>query len=96
MEINSSLMNHQVAEKAYEIYGQEDWVWMDVTDIGSEGNWKYASTGTAITYNNWASGYPSGGISRNCAYIYVNTKLSTHGVWVSHKCSITRRFICEI
>ena len=95
VEIKFALMNQQVADKGYEIYG-EDVAWMGVNDIESESNWVYASTGTSITYSNWYSGYPNGVTSKNCAYIFATNYISTHGAWVSYDCNKSRRFMCEI
>ena len=97
VEIKFELMNQQVADKGYEIYG-EDVAWMGVNDIESESNWVYASTGTSITYSNWRPGSAtSGGTSypNDCAFLHLNTTVG-HGLWQSDLCGNPRWFICDI
>ena len=51
--------NNDVAKRGLEIYGSGNNVHIGLTDIVTEGQWKYSSTGTSIQIENWQSGQPN-------------------------------------
>jgi len=82
-----SLFN-DITDKAKEIQGTHEWVWMGITDTKNEGQWTYASDETPVGFTNWHTGQPDGG---DCVYFYAYSK-----VWVDTTCSRQKPlFICE-
>ena len=63
--------------------------WIGIDDVFSEGNFQYAGTNTAIGYSNWKSNEPNGGIGENCV------EMRTNGQWNDQSCFSQRRYICE-
>ena len=65
-------------------------VWIGGTDAASEGTWKWSSTGTPLSYTNWASGQPynyKG--NEDCVEVY------SDGRWNDNDCPNQREFVCE-
>ena len=42
------LGNRTNRKKGFSFYRQENWLWWGLTDVESEGNWKYASSGKFV------------------------------------------------
>uniref|UniRef100_A0A0G4GBH1 C-type lectin domain-containing protein n=1 Tax=Chromera velia CCMP2878 TaxID=1169474 RepID=A0A0G4GBH1_9ALVE len=56
------------------------WGWIDGSDAGHEGTWKF-SDGTPQVYNNYNAGEPNGRTTENCNLLNVNSK------WYDITCS---------
>jgi hypothetical protein len=88
--------NNDVAKRGLEIYGSSKAVHIGLTDIVTEGQWKYSSTGTSIQIENWLSGQPNninGG--QQCAYMWIQNG-NTNGQWGDITCTtFSTSFICE-
>ena len=90
--------NNQVAEKAFEIYGSSQRVWMGITDTDTENLWKYISTGTLVPFLNWLPGQPnSAGGNQDCGYIDASSS-NHNGQWGDESCNghFNPKWICEL
>ena len=66
--------------------------WIGLTDAGSEGVWRWTSTGLSPAYTNWGSGEPNNhGGNENC----VNINGQRYGLWNDDHCSKAWYPICE-
>ena len=73
---------------------QNNYYWVGVNDIQSEGTWVYTSDGTPITFSiPWKSGYGSRGARCNCI---VFNNYNYIGKWGDYKCTKTFYSICEL
>merc|ERR1712079_81939 len=82
--------NNQVYDKAREIIGDGNWVWIGVNDLQKEGTWVYASNSAAIEFEQpWLSsqGQPNGGNSANCGVFLTSSNSAEHGKWFDGPCS---------
>ena len=83
----------KIAVASHGIFGDK-WAWIGVTDIITEGTFKYHSDNHPINYSpTWYAHYGTGGNSANC--IIMNNK-SSIGKWADKPCSEYRPSICEI
>jgi hypothetical protein len=65
--------------------------WIGLTDVGSEGTWRWY-TGEHLLYTNWRAGEPNnGGGAENCGVIEGNTG----ALWDDRPCGLTYGRICE-
>ena len=68
--------------------------WIGVNDIADEGNWVYATSGSAVKVNNWSSGEPNnydhgdGADGEDCAEIV------SGGIWNDNTCKASRNSVC--
>lgn len=69
-------------------------LWLGATDIDQDGVWTWKATGEKLTYTAWAKDEPNGGDKENC----LEWKLILYNdvMWNDAKCSIRKRFICEV
>nr|XP_045595897.1 uncharacterized protein LOC123756697 isoform X1 [Procambarus clarkii] len=76
---------YTLAESNRRVCGEEGGplMWLGITDQHSEGNWRYISTNTNVSYFNWAQGQPNGRTMENCAVIKGET---FKGRWVDQSC----------
>ncbi|XP_034146825.1 CD209 antigen-like protein E isoform X1 [Esox lucius] len=72
--------------------GVKNYVWIGLTDLATEGNWKWVD-GTPLTAVYWNEGEPDGGEAENCGYFY--SWSSDSGEWWDSSCSDTHRWICQ-
>ena len=88
--------NNDVAKTGLEIYGSSKNVHIGITDIVTEGQWKYPSTGTSIQIENWYPGQPNNqGVGQHCAYMIIANN-NSNGTWVDIACTTSSAaFICE-
>merc|ERR1740124_463044 len=57
-------------------------VWIGGTDADSEDTWRWSSTGTPLSYDNWNSGEPNNYAgNEDCLQIYGN------GKWYDNSCT---------
>jgi hypothetical protein len=64
-------------------------LWIGLTDEAEEGTWLWSS-GQAVSYTNWYSGEPNGGVNYNCAYLYHN------GQWADYYASYQMQGVIEL
>jgi hypothetical protein len=75
-------------------------LWMGGTDLGSEGNFYWATTNEPFNYTYWLSGQPDN-MNENHHCLVFNTKMSTGETgWADNPCwakntSYNFRFLCE-
>ena len=65
-------------------------VWIGLSDVGEEGNWKWVNGETATANVPWHGTRPEGGIKENCA-IYASSDDAVHDI----ACDRDFPFICE-
>ena len=63
-------------------------VWLGIFDKGGEGKWALASTNTAATYTNWASGAAPDNPEKDCGV--------TADGWHDYKCGEKLPFVCQM
>lgn len=64
----------------------KDWkLWLGITDVEVEGEWREVSTSQVLEYRNFVSVYPIGGTLYNCAL------LTVEGLWQDTDCKTTNR-----
>jgi hypothetical protein len=87
--------NNDVAKRGLEIMGSSKHVHIGLTDIVTEGQWKYSSTGTSIQIENWHSGQPDNAAGgQHCALMIIRNG-QKNGQWSDHHCTSSFFFICE-
>ena len=87
--------NNDVAKRGLEIYGGSSYLHIGLTDIVTEGQWKYSSTGTSIQIENWRSDRPANAAGYNCALMDIRNG-NKNGQWVDFPCTTGKVFfICE-
>ena len=71
------------------MYGQN--IYIGMTDEGNEGDWRYMSDNTPITFAKWYSGQPNG--DGNCAIINTASKKMDDKLCFDHRSS---HFLCKV
>ncbi|CAC5423717.1 unnamed protein product [Mytilus coruscus] len=70
-------------------------VWLGLNDIQTEGQWKWVSDNTGISFNYWLSLEPNGGRGENCLhYCKENCHRNAYG-WNDFQCGSQKGFVCE-
>ena len=69
-----------------------DWPWIGVNDIASEGTFVYESNKEAIKFAPWGPRQPdNAGNAEDCVHMFH----SDASDWNDHQCTIQNRFLCE-
>ena len=93
-EPQSSSINDAVVGEARKVYSARPRpIWIGFTDAISEGNWKYDSTGSSLTYTNWHSYRANRGRCCNCAFIHTSSTFNMK--LLDGVCSNTYHFLCQ-
>ena len=74
-------------------------VWIGIDDKSQEGDFRYASDNTAITYTDWDTAQPdnynyNGNLDEDCVRL-VNWPQTNRFKWVDGLCSLKQSFVCE-
>lgn len=70
-------------------------VWIGLNDIQTEGQWKWASDNTGISFSNWLSPEPNGGRVENCVhYCKERCRSNVYG-WNDGICGLQIGYVCE-
>ena len=82
---------HSEAENALLVAAAKgEKVWIGGTDEDIEDTWKWSSTGTVLSYRNWASGEPNNKGGEHC----LQTK-NEKGEWNDEDCNDPWWYVCE-
>ena len=61
--------------------------WIGLTDLGSEGDWRLASSGLKPSYVNWHEGEPNNARgNEDCAWIRIGIYKDWKGTWADINC----------
>jgi hypothetical protein len=67
-------------------------IWIGITDMGNEGQWRSITTGERVTYTNWSNGNPNNYKgNQHCGTL----NWGGRGKWDDDGCFKKRTFICE-
>jgi len=96
-EPRSQLQQNEVLSKWNEIYPDGYHHWLGISDVQSEGVWKYVSDNQEVTFNSWrkkkTGDEPDGGSRVNCAY---QQQFSNGPNWYDLRCWSGSYTICEL
>ncbi|KAF4532095.1 hypothetical protein B566_EDAN006189 [Ephemera danica] len=82
--VNSKEENTQINAHAQKLYDRSG------NDLTQEGNWKWDGTQEVISYNNFDSDQPGGGLAENCLLMH-----RSDGHWNDFDCNREFVFICK-
>ena len=68
-------------------------IFLDATDLATEGTFRWTATDAVLTYTNWDSGEPNnaGGGNEHCVMLASDT-----GLWNDVRCYREYNSVCEI
>ncbi|VDI33526.1 Hypothetical predicted protein [Mytilus galloprovincialis] len=70
-------------------------LWIGLNDIKKEGQWRWTSDNSGISFSYWSSGEPNGGRGSYCVH-YCKTSCGRNAYgWNDLPCSHTQEYICE-
>ena len=98
-EISETMRPASLAAAMFLCYGQELHfstcsIWIGLTDLDVEGQFRWSSTGHLITYENWKNNKPTGHNddppgNKDCV------KYKTNGEWEDTDCHQEKHFFCQ-
>ncbi|CAC5421972.1 unnamed protein product [Mytilus coruscus] len=84
-----------VAENLWLISALKAEVWIGLNDIQTEGQWRWTSDNTGISFSYWQSHQPNSGRRENCVH-YCKTGCGRNAYgWNDLPCSRPQGYICE-
>ncbi len=73
---------------------EDDQIWLGLSDIDEEGNWKNWKTGAPVTFSNWDWGEPNN-IDKGTEKPEDCAAMVDNGEWNDSMCGKKLRFVCE-